>query len=159
MIKYIQALFFEYSIFFITQAFRKQMKLIDVLKRQKMHLEAAKMLQFAEQDFLNALDWQNSSPMDSFRHPRSSSSKANSAGSNRPPSGATKKAAAGTSAPFKARSNSEQQLSSREEHRVVVENMSEINFNETNGNDDNNHYFDNGDIIDDDIASEFNRKL
>ena len=37
-------------------AFKKQMKLVDVLKRQKMHLEAAKLLQFTEQEFTQAID-------------------------------------------------------------------------------------------------------
>ncbi|XP_041792595.1 testis-expressed protein 9 [Chelmon rostratus] len=37
--------------------FRKQLKLIDILKRQKMHFEAAKLLSFTEEEFMKALDW------------------------------------------------------------------------------------------------------
>lgn len=37
-------------------AFRKQLKLIDVLKRQKMHIEAAKMLSFSEEEFAQIID-------------------------------------------------------------------------------------------------------
>ncbi|KAA0723381.1 Testis-expressed protein 9 [Triplophysa tibetana] len=40
-------------------AFKKQLQLIDILKRQKMHFEAAKMLSFTEEEFMKALDWGN----------------------------------------------------------------------------------------------------
>eukprot|EP00455_Lapot_gusevi_P028324 TRINITY_DN30180_c0_g1_i1.p1 TRINITY_DN30180_c0_g1~~TRINITY_DN30180_c0_g1_i1.p1 ORF type:complete len:103 (-),score=20.17 TRINITY_DN30180_c0_g1_i1:17-301(-) len=40
----------------LIQCVRKQNRLIDVLKRQKMHLEAAKLLQITEEEFVKSLE-------------------------------------------------------------------------------------------------------
>ncbi|RNA31481.1 testis-expressed sequence 9 [Brachionus plicatilis] len=66
----------------LIQAFKRQIKLIDNLKKQKMHLEASRLLQFCEQEFISALDW-NPNAMESVP-----STKPNS----RPPSGLNRSA-------------------------------------------------------------------
>ncbi len=40
----------------VLAAFRKALKLVDVLKRQKIHMEAARMLNFTEQEFSKILE-------------------------------------------------------------------------------------------------------
>lgn len=41
----------------LLMAYKKQMKLIDIFKRQKMHIEASQVLQFTEDEFLKAIEW------------------------------------------------------------------------------------------------------
>lgn len=39
-------------------AFKKQMKLVDILKRQKLCIEAAKVLSIAEEEFMKVINWE-----------------------------------------------------------------------------------------------------
>lgn len=48
----------------LIQAFKRQMKLIDNLKKQRMHLEASRLLVFSEQEFINALEWNPNGELD-----------------------------------------------------------------------------------------------
>ncbi|CAB4054556.1 unnamed protein product [Lepeophtheirus salmonis] len=41
----------------MASAYSKQQELVEVLKKQKLHLEAAQVLQFSEEEFLQSLNW------------------------------------------------------------------------------------------------------
>ena len=78
----------------LIQAFKKQLKLIDILKKQKMHLEAAKILQFSEEEFINALEWNSNNP--GYPMQEAAKFKANpppSTSMQRPPSGSSSRMA------------------------------------------------------------------
>ncbi|XP_044738919.1 testis-expressed protein 9 [Chrysoperla carnea] len=49
----------------LSNAVKKQSLLIDNLKRQKLHLEASKLLNITEEEFLKILDWTITSKSDS----------------------------------------------------------------------------------------------
>ena len=40
----------------LLSAFRKQAKLVELLKRQRVHMEAARMLAFTEEEFARAVE-------------------------------------------------------------------------------------------------------
>lgn len=40
----------------LLHAFKKQLKLIDILRRQRFHLEAGQIFQYTQQEFMKALE-------------------------------------------------------------------------------------------------------
>ena len=51
----------------LIQALKKQMKLIDILKRQKAHIETAKILSFTKEDLVKILELSENSDKISYR--------------------------------------------------------------------------------------------
>lgn len=108
-----------------------------------MHLEAAKLLQFTEQEFLNALEWNasntghNNSKINSSRPPASIGAASNSNRSQQAPKGVQQNKQAGVSKPAPS------------QQPTVVKFDQDLNEEDELDNDENYEIFDEDGVLND----------
>ncbi len=136
----------------LIQAFKKQLKLIDILKKMKMHLEAARILQFSEEEFINALEWDAANGPGQAGGSQPGSSR-NLKATQRPPSGRQGLGSTGKTKPQKEQKGTTRSTSlasvnpgdgaddiKPQNENLMLDNLDYLAFDDDNGDDGENYY-------------------